>query len=146
MISGIPDSSHSTRLSRGRCASATISARTNGPRKNGQCGVGRLTMFVFGTLGYQILPIFYSYFEMHNQMLAIIPKAEHLKDTEVRKRLMGFIKELEIPADSKQLLIDRRDGRLRLRLAYEEVFFIPWIERDIDLYVFPFNIDVEGPY
>jgi hypothetical protein len=79
-------------------------------------------------------------------MVAIIPKADVLKDTEIRKRLLGFIKELEIPADSKQLIIDRRDSKLRLRLRYEEVFWIPWIEREIDVYVFPFEIDVEGAY
>lgn len=118
-----------------------------------QSGIGRLTAIVFGTIGvaivysaYCIVPFFYSYFEMHNQMVAIIPKADVLKDTEIRKRLLGFIKELEIPADSKQLIIDRRDGKLRLRLRYEEVFWIPWIEREIDVYVFPFEIDVEGAY
>lgn len=122
-------------------------------RSRGQLGLGKLTMIVFGLLlaaivysGYQIIPFFYSYFEMHNQMTAIIPKAYILKDAEIRRRIMGFIKELEIPADAKQLLIDRRDGKMRLRLSYEEVFYIPWQDEDIELYVFPFTIDVEGAY
>lgn len=118
-----------------------------------QAGIGKLTLLVFGGLlaallysAYQILPFYYGYFEMHNQMLSIIPKADTLKDVEIRRRLLRFIKELDIPADERQLILDRRDHRLRLRLSYEEEFYIPWGERDIVIQEFPFSIDVEGPY
>ncbi len=79
-------------------------------------------------------------------MLSIIPKADTLKDVQIRKRLMGFIKELDIPADERQLILDRRDQKLRLRLNYEEVYSIPWNDRDIIIHEFPFSIDVEGAY
>ena len=117
-----------------------------------QRGMSRLTLLVFSAIGgaviysaYNIVPFFYSYFEMHNQMLSIIGKADGLKDAEIRKRLLGFIKELDIPADPKQLKIERRSQNMRIQLNYEEVFSIPWRnDQELEIYTFPFLIDVEG--
>lgn len=118
-----------------------------------QRGASRLTQIVFAAIfgaiaytAYSVVPFFYCYFELHNQFLAIIPAADGLTDQQVRQRLTKIMKDLDVPADPKELKIDRGDHKLRLRLSYDEILSIPWKEKNYDLHSFHFDIDVEGPF
>ena len=118
-----------------------------------QRGASRLTLFVFGTLfavvayaAYCILPFYYYYFELHNQFTAIIPKAAELTDKQIRIRLATILKQLEIPADAKDIKIIRNESKLRLVLSYDEIFYIRWRGKDYDLHTFHFDLDVENVY
>src|SRR6185312_1775597 len=132
------------------CAHARIVAN---PMRNGESGIGRLTAIVFGTLlaavvytAYCVLPFFYDYFELQNQMSALVAVSESMDDAHLRRRLGGVIKEFDIPADPKDIVIDRRDHWISFSLAYDEVFYISFGDKDYDLYTFHFVAEGEGPF
>ena len=118
-----------------------------------QIGASRITTIFFATifgavifLGYKITPFYYSYFELHNQLAAMIAHGDTLKDEEIRKRAGKFIKDLQIPAEAQDLKIDRRDRHLKLSISYTEVLFIEVGSFSRDLWDFPFSIKVEGEF
>ena len=118
-----------------------------------QLGASRITLIVFGALFgaiafavYNIAPFYYYYFELHNQMSAIIPRGDILKDEEIRKRLAKVIKDLDIPAEPQDMIIDRRDRHIKLSISYTEVFYIKLGKRVIDIRDFPFSVQVEGEF
>ena len=122
-------------------------------REMRQRGASKLTVLVFGTILlvvgyslYNIVPFFYDYFEMSNQMSAIIAVAGELKDDVVRKRLGKHMSDLGLPALPADIKIDRRDHYMRLSLSYEEVFSIELRGKTYDIYKFPFTAEAEGAY
>lgn len=118
-----------------------------------QRGVGRLTLIVFGAIGavalfcgYQILPFYYYYYELLNQMDSVIRVAGVEDDKSVRKKLAYHLKKMDIPAEIDDLKISREGNRMKLSLKYEEVFYITYGGKSYDLYVFPFNAHAEGSF
>ncbi len=116
-------------------------------------GIGRLTLIVFGTIGaiaafcaYQIVPFYYYYFELLNQMEAVIRVAGIEDDRKIRGKLDYHIKKMQIPAEIDQLKIVREGNHMKLSLKYEEVFYITYRGKTYDLYVFPFLAQVEGNF
>lgn len=118
-----------------------------------QSGVGRLTILVFGTLaavavfcGYQILPFYYCYFEITNQMEQVIRVASTNTDKEIREKLLYHIKKLELPVEPDDLRIERDAGVMRISLPYREIFYVTWKGKDYDLHTFEFNAYAEGRF
>ena len=116
-------------------------------------GVGKLTLLVFGALigavvyaGYCIMPFYYSYWELQNQMKSAIRVADQNTDQEIRQKLIYHIKKQQIPADLSDLTIERFDRRMRIHLPYSEVFYISWNGKDYDLYVFDFVAQAEDDF
>ena len=121
--------------------------------RNGESGASRLTLLVFGTIlgtliysGYCVIPFFYDYFELQNQMTSLVAVSDTLNDDQLRRRIGAVIKEFEIPADPKDIKIDRGDHHIRLSLEYDEVFYISFRDKDYDLHVFHFQAVGEGPF
>lgn len=114
-------------------------------------GVGNLTILVFGTVvaallyaGYQILPFYYYYYELQNQMDALARVAGEETDKSIREKLTYHIKKMELPVDpSEDLVVERVDGKIHMLLEYEEVFYIPFQGKDYTIHVFPFRAEVE---
>ena len=111
-------------------------------------GIGRLTFIVFGTLvaiivycGYRIVPFYYYYFEIRNQIISAATRAADLKDKEIRQRVAGHIRYLGIPADADSLVINRYSDTIRVVLSYEEEFYITFRGKDYTVHIFPFTID-----
>jgi|GEM_PF-638276 len=118
-----------------------------------QSGMSKLTMLIFGALvaaalyaAYHILPFYYYYYDLVNQMEQLIRVASTYSDKEIRDKLTYYIKRYEIPADPADLRIIREGKRMRISLPYSEVFYITWRGKDYDLYVFNFNAYAEGDY
>lgn len=116
-------------------------------------GVSKITVIVFGTLaaavgyaGYCILPFYYCYYEMQNQMEQAIRVASTYTDSELRDKLVYHIKKLELPVSPEALKIEREPGFMRISLPYEEVFYITWKDKDYDLHTFQFNAYAEGAF
>lgn len=123
------------------------------PRLSGASGMSKLTLMIllaaFGTcvfLIHQILPFYYYYYELVNQMESLIAVAGSNTDKEIRQKLKQYMKEMQIPASIEDVEIIRRPGYMLMRLEYEEVFYITWNGEDIDLKVFPFVAQAEGKY
>lgn len=120
---------------------------------NPQRGMGRITLLVFSAIGaallfagYQILPFYYYYYELVNQMEAVIKVAGLENDRVIRNKLAYHIKKLQIPAEIEDLKIAREGTRMRISLKYEEVFYVRWKGKNYDLKVFPFVAEAEGQF
>lgn len=108
---------------------------------------------MFGTLlgcavyaGYNIFPFYYYYLELENQMHAAIRSATEYTDTELRDKLTYQIRRMKIPADPKDLHIERADRFMRIALPYKEVFYISYGGKDYDLMTFNFVAKAEGNF
>jgi carbonic anhydrase len=116
-------------------------------------GASRLTNLVFLALfgasafcAYKIIPFYYYYFELQNQMSQLLKLADSTSDLEIRKKLETHIKELEIPVNPSQLQISRDGRKIRASLKYSEIFFISFRGKDYDLREFPFHAYAEEEY
>lgn len=118
---------------------------------NSDSGIGNLTLLVFGSLvavalysAYHIIPFYYYYYELVNQMEAAVRVASVETDTELRKKLTYHIKKMELPVEPEELRIERGGDSIRISLRYSETFFVPWRGSYIDIYTFPFYAQAEG--
>lgn len=118
-----------------------------------EAGIGKLTFIVFGTIfgvlfyaAFKIAPFYYYYYELLNQMNAAVRIASTEKDDFIRHKLWMEIQRMGIPVEKQDLIIERYDNRMRLRLTYQEHFFITWQGEDIDLWTFDFDAEVDKPY
>ena len=116
-------------------------------------GAGALTLIVFGALlvalvysASKVLPFFYYYYDLENQMQSLIKVAQDNNDQEIRKKLMYFIRKYEIPAREQDLRIMRGANSMKISLPYKEVFYVPWQGTDHVIYVFEFNAQAEGRF
>lgn len=94
---------------------------------------------------FQIVPFYYYYFEIRNQMAALIHSAGTLTDGEIRHRLSGAIERLGLPVKAEDLRIERNQQRISLTFRYHEVLFIGIWGRDVALMQIPFEAQVSGP-
>ena len=116
-------------------------------------GASKLTLLIFGTIiaavvysAFQILPFYYSYFELLNQMEAHTRIASTESDEEIRKRLWYHIKKLEIPCDPEDLKITRADGKMKISMQYKEEYYLTWEGKDYTIHIFDFDATVERTY
>jgi hypothetical protein len=117
-------------------------------------GIGKFTaMFLILVVGvvvycaYNIIPFYYYYFELVNQMEAHIRVASTYTDKEIREKMMYHIKKLQIPIEkADDLVIQRRGQTMVMHLAYNEVFYVTWQGKDYDIHVFHFVAHAEGEF
>lgn len=64
-------------------------------------------------------------------------------DDQLRQKLAAHLKRYEIPADAKDLKIERVNNIVRMSLDYEEVFGIEWQGEYREIHVFEFNAFAE---
>lgn len=114
-----------------------------------QRGAGRITTLVFGTLlfgtlycAYQIIPFYYYYYELVNQFESHARVAQTFTDKEIRHKLWTLIKQMQIPARPEDLKIERNDGKINIRLRYQEKFYVSYGGQDYDLKTFDFDAHV----
>ena len=116
-------------------------------------GASKLTTFVFLTIfgvaffcAYKIVPFYYYFFEIQNQMEQVIRVASTENDKEIRKKLEYHIKANELPVKMEDLKIVREGRTIKVSLKYSEIFYITFRAKDYDLYEFKFNAFASGPF
>jgi hypothetical protein len=116
-------------------------------------GLGKLTLLVFGTIigvvlysAYNIIPFYYYYYELMNQMRSVIRVASTEDDATIRERLWYHIRKMGLPAQPEDLIIERYHETMRIALDYEEVFYVSWGDKDYTIYQFPFHAEVEESF
>ena len=67
-------------------------------------------------------------------------------DEEIRRKLMVFIKQYQIPVEEEALRIERNGNVMRISLKYQEVFYITFREKDYTLRTFDFDATTEGKF
>ena len=124
----------------------------------GQKGIGKLTFLVFAAIigvviytAYQILPFYYYFYELRNQMESVIRVAGSDTDEEIRVKLNYHIRKMELPVGDDQelrqaLRIEREGGVMHISLPYEEVFYITWNNKDYEIKRFKFLAQAKGKY
>jgi hypothetical protein len=118
-----------------------------------QRGASKLTLLVFGTLfgalvyaAYNIIPFYYYYFDLKNQFKQVIKVASVDTDEEIRRKLMVFIKQYEIPVDPEDLRIERSDDTMKISLKYKEVFYVTYGGKDYTIHTFNFDATTTGKF
>jgi hypothetical protein len=111
-------------------------------------GIGSLGALLFVLLlvvaiflGSQIIPFYYSFYEIQGLMQAQADKASELSDKEMYQNISQAIKRLNIPVDPKEdLKINRFNGKIVIELSYQEILYVDFGEGyDYDLWTFYFN-------
>lgn len=118
-----------------------------------EAGLGKLTLLVFGTLigvivycAAEILPFYYYYYELQNDIYSVSVVADQYTDDEVRQKILQRIKELEIPVEPESLIIERNTEDIRIAIKYEEEFYIKFKGKYHTIHIFPFKIDMVTRY
>ena len=118
------------------------------PRQRGLGALGNVVLLTFLSLfiysAYRVLPFYYYYFELRNQMAAITANATGVGDVEIRKRVAKVVEELGIPAAGDEVVIERLPNAVRVKLTYEELFYVEFFGRSYDIWRFPFIAEAEG--
>jgi hypothetical protein len=116
-------------------------------------GASKLTLLVFGLIlwalgyaAYHIVPFFYYYYDLKNQFKQVIKVAALESDEEIRRKLMTFIKQYQIPVDPEDLRIERLDDTMRISLKYQEIFYVTFREKDYTLHTFDFDATTQGKF
>ncbi len=130
--------------------SKSLSAQTN---YSACTGLSKLTVTIFASLialvvycTYQILPFFYYYYELENQVLSITKVASTISDREIRRRLMYHINKMGIPLDAEEIQISRQNNRIKISMEYTEVFAVEWDGEEREIHSFDFEIYVDEMY
>lgn len=120
---------------------------------NSQCGMGRITLLVVGSLtavavfcGYQIIPFYYYYYELQNQFDSLTRVAGVETDQSIRRKLEYHLKKMQIPADISDVKINREGNKIQISLKYKEIFYVKYRGKTYDLYVFPFHAEAIGTF
>lgn len=116
-------------------------------------GAGSLTMLFFGLLtalavysSYRIIPFYYYFYELQQQMEAVILVGDQLSDAGMRRRLVEAAETMEIAADPEDLRIERNGREIEIVWPYEEVFDLSWGETRYEIHVFQFEAYAFGEY
>lgn len=103
-----------------------------------------LTLLFFGLavyFGSQIIPLYYSYYEMLGQMEAKARKASLESDQEIKRFLLKKIASFDIPLDDPDdLEINRVGGKIVISFSYTETIFFR-INDDYDWDLFDLDFD-----
>lgn len=114
-------------------------------------GIGYLTLIVFGTLiaalivaGYNIIPFYYYYFELENQLTQLVRVSSIYTDEELREKLKAHLKRMDIPATIDDLKIRRFGHEVKMEMEYEEDFYLTFRGKEYDIYTFYFHAEASG--
>jgi hypothetical protein len=120
-------------------------------RRYNDRGVGNWTLLIFGLLtaavvytAFQIIPIYYNYFDLENQMYSLISVSGFNTDQEIRRKLSDHIRRTQLPAQIENLRIQRQGDSMRMSLDYKEVFEIGFRDRVYRIHTFAFRAQAEG--
>ena len=96
-------------------------------------------------VGMQVIPFYYSYFEVRGLMEAQAAKAVDFSDDQIRGELLRMIKKQGIPIDKDEdLKINRFNGRIAIDLEYSELLYVTLPNGDAyDLWEFKFHPHAE---
>ena len=83
---------------------------------------------------YKIIPLYYYYFEIKNQMITLSKDAAIKTDLEIKEKLHEQIKYLQIPATKDDIAIQRSGAKIKITIN----------NKDYDLFVLNFSPTVKN--
>ena len=97
-------------------------------------------------LGYKLVPIYYHYLDLRNHMSRALSEGAVASDEELRRMLVPIIKQHAIPAEARDLVIERADPMLSIRLPYQERLELSVMGRSLTLWRFDLVASAQGRY
>ncbi|HMO02727.1 MAG TPA: hypothetical protein PKD37_07045 [Oligoflexia bacterium] len=120
-------------------------------KTQGNLGLGSLATFILFVvvgscvyLGYKIIPIFYNYYELQNQMDQMVRTADVLSNNEILTRIKKIVQEYNIPVKEENITVDRSHDRIILKAAWSDDLAISWKDKEYLLQTFYFEAISEG--
>lgn len=115
-----------------------------------QSGISKLALLIFVPLigatlysGYRIIPFYYDYYELINQMESLARVASVNTDQELRQKLKAHLKRTNLPITIDDITLERFGDSIRMSTNYEEVFDITWQDKEYTIHTFEFDVLVE---
>lgn len=118
-----------------------------------ELGLGKYTTIVFGLLigvavycGNFIIPFYYNFFEIQNQMQTLCDVASINTDKQMRTKLKYHLRKNNIPVDIDDVKMNRGTHMYTMSMEYDEVFevYIPWEDEYYEVHTFEFNAFAEA--
>lgn len=100
--------------------------------------------FIIILILYKIIPLYYYYFEIKNQMITLSKDAAIKTDLEIKEKLHEQIKYLQIPATKDDIAIQRSGAKIKITIKYKEVIYFTINNKDYDLFVLNFSPTVKN--
>jgi len=127
-----------------------MSARKPG----GERGKGRYStlalvvlLVVIGWLGYKLVPIYYYHLDLQNQVAQVIrDQGAVLADEEIRRIVGKIITSYGIPAEERDVTIERGQAGMRVELPYRERLTVELVGRTWSIFDFQLVASAEGRY
>ncbi len=114
-------------------------------------GASRLTILVFCGIfvallyvAYNIIPIFYSYYELQNQFDQLAKVASTMTDRELQSKIRSYLRQTNVPAEVGDVAVTRVGDDISLKLDYQEDFYITFRDKEYVLHTFDFHINSKG--
>jgi hypothetical protein len=102
---------------------------------------------VVGWLGYKLVPLYYYYLDLRNQCAQVIKEqAAVASDEEIRRVVGRVIKRHGIPAEERDLVIERRDADMKIELPYREKLELSVMGYTVTLWQFDLVASAEGRF
>ena len=106
--------------------------------------VGAFLAVVTGFFVYQLIPLYYYYFDLQNHMRRVIPTAAVETDEEIRRSLMAVIKRHGISCGDRDLQVSRGDGTMEISLRYSETVRVGLFGKELPLFSLNFDASAKG--
>ncbi len=109
-------------------------------------GLG-LLLAVAGWLGYKLIPIYYYYLDLRNQFGQVIGEQGAVASDEEIRRLVGrVIRRHGIPAQERDVAIQRGDSVMTIELPYREKLELSVMGYNVTLWQFELVAAAQGRY
>jgi hypothetical protein len=95
-------------------------------------------------IAYQVVPWYYYYFNLRNQMATIIKNGAIESDEELKVKLAAMVAEVGIKSRSRDFVIERSSDAIRARLRYTERCAVSLMGRRIELFSMDFNLSANS--
>lgn len=109
-------------------------------------GVGALASLAAGYAVYAVVPFYYYYFDLKNQMQRAISFAAVETDEEIRRSLMAVAKRHGISCGERDLQVSRQDDTMEMSLRYSEGVKVSMLGREATLWTLNFDASARGRY
>jgi hypothetical protein len=109
-------------------------------------GIGALASLAAGYAVYVVVPFYYYYFDLKNQMQRAVSVAAVETDEEIRRSLMAVVKRHGISCGDRDLQVSRQNDTIEMSLSYSEGVKVSMFGREATLWTLNFDASTRGRY
>jgi hypothetical protein len=107
-------------------------------------GLYPLGILLLVGIAYQVIPWYYYYFDLRNQIAAVMRNGAIESDEELKGKMAAVVATAGISSRPRDIVIERSADAIRARLLYTESCSVTVMGRTIELFSMDFNLSVSG--